>query len=118
MATQENIEYLAMLECKVELTSEISAHPLSVSTALVTKGLIPEQVHSYLLQQTKENEVKASEIKVYPPRFYDFLEVLRSYEWLENVLKTLISAYDELKQENKKGSDIEDVTATLTEGIN
>ncbi len=125
MATQENIEYLALLKCRVELTSEISAHPLSVSTALVAKGLIPEPVHSSVLQQTRENEVKASElvnqvtnkIRTYPARFAEFLEVLQSYKWLEDVLKTLNTAYDELKQENKKGSITEDVKTTSTQGI-
>ncbi len=34
MATQENIEYLALLRCTVELIREIFAHPLSVATTL------------------------------------------------------------------------------------
>ncbi len=122
MATQENIEYLALLKCKVELTSEISADPLSVSSALVAKGLIPESVHSSVLQQTKENEVKSSElvskvtnkIRTYPARFAEFLEVLRSHNWLEDVLKSLTTAYKELKP---KGNDTEAVTTTSTEGI-
>ncbi len=119
MATQENIEYLALLKCKVELTSEISADPLSVATALVAKGLIPESLHSSVESQTK---VKASElvskvtnkIRTYPARFSDFLEVLQSYKWLEDVLKTLNAAYDELKQKN---SDTEDATNTSTGGM-
>ncbi len=125
MATQENIEYRALLKCKVELTSEISADPLSVSSALVAKGLIPEPVHTSLLLPTKENNVKANElvsqvtnkIKTYPARFSDFLEVLRGSIWLEDVLKTLNTAYDELKANSRKGSDTEDGTTTLTEGI-
>ncbi len=125
MATQENIEYLALLKCKVELTYEISADPLSIATALVAKGLIPEPVHSYVLQQTKENEVMASKlvnqvtnkIKTYPSRFSDFLGVLKSYKWLEkDVLKTLNAAYDELKPKDKKSSDTKDVKITSTEG--
>ncbi len=122
MATQENIEYLALLKCKVELTSEISADPLSVSSALVAKGLIPESVHSSVLQQTKEKEVKASElvyqvtnkIRTYPARFAEFLEVLQSHNWLEDVLNSLTTAYKELKS---KGNDTEAVTTTSTEGI-
>ncbi len=125
MATQENIEYLALLKCKVELTSEISAHPLSVSTALVAKRLIPEPVHGSILITTKEDSVKSSElvsqvtnkIRTYPARFSDFLEVLRGSNWLEDVLKTLIAAYNELKAENRKGStDTEDLTTTSIEG--
>ncbi len=124
MATQENIEYLALLKCKVELTSEISADPLSVSTALVAKGLIPESLHRSVESQTKNDEIKATElinkvtnkIKTYPARFAEFLEVLHSSKWLEDVWKTLITAYDELKQENMKSSDTEDVTITSTEG--
>ncbi len=77
MATQENIEYLALLKCKVELTSEISADPLSVATALVAKGLIPESVHRSVESQTKDDEINATEliskvtnkIKAYPARF-------------------------------------------------
>ena len=117
MATKENIEYLALLKCRVELSSEISADPLSVSNALVAKGLIPESVHSSVLQQTKNNEVKASElvhqvtnkIRTYPARFDEFLEVLRSQYWLKDVLKSLTAAYKELKS---KGNDTEAVTTT------
>ncbi len=126
MATQENIEYLALLKCKEELTSEISADPLSVAAALVDKGLVPESVYKSVESQTEDDEMKATElliskvtnkIRTYPARFAEFLEVLRSSKWLEDVLKRLNAAYDELKQENKKGRDTEDVTATSTEGI-
>ncbi len=125
MATRENIEYHALLQCKVELTSEISADPLFVATALVAKGLIPESVHTSLLLPTKENNVKANElvsqvtnkIKTYPARFSDFLDVLQSSIWLKDVLETLTSAYDELKAKKKKGSYTEDGTTTPTEGI-
>ncbi len=114
-----NIEYDALLKYKVELTSEISADPLSVSTALVAKGFIPETVHSSVLLQTKEKEVKANElvsqvtnkIRTYPARFDEFLDVLRSFRWLEDVVKSLIAAYNEEK-EKKKGSD----TSISTEG--
>ncbi len=125
MATQENIEYLALLKCKVELTSEISADPLSVATALVDKGLIPESLNRSVESQTKDDEIKATElisrvtnkIKMYPERFSEFLEILQSSKWLKDVLKTLVAAYDELKQqENEKGSDTEDVKITSTEG--
>ena len=124
MATHENIEYLALLKCKVELASEISADPLSVATALVVKGLIPESLHRSVESQTKDDEMKATEliskvtnkIKTYPARFAEFLEVLQSSKWLEDVLKTLIAAYDELKQENINRSDTEDVTIISTEG--
>ncbi len=125
MATQENIEYRALLKCKVELTSEISADPLFVATALVAKGLIPESMHTSLLSAAKENNVKANELfsqvtnkmKTYPARFSDFLEVLKSSSWLKDVLETLTAAYDELKAKNKKGSDAENGTTTSTEGI-
>ena len=126
MATQENIEYLALLKCKVELTSEISADPLSVATALVAKGLIPESLYRSVESQTKDDdEVKASElvskvtnkIMTYPARFAEFLEVLQGSNWLKDVLKSLTTAYDELKAENKKGSDTEDVKAISTKGI-
>ncbi len=125
LSVQENVEYLALLKCKVELTSEISAHPLSVATALVAKGLIPESLHRSVESQTEDDEMKASElvskvmnkIRTYPARFSDFLEVLRGSNWLEDVLKTLIAAYEELKAKNKKGSDTEDgTTSTPTEG--
>ncbi len=110
MATQENIEYLALLECKVELTSEISADPLDVATALVAKGLIPESVHTSMLIQTKEKNVKASElvsqvtnkVKTFPTKFGDFVEVLRGFSWLKDVSEDLISAYDDLKAKKKE----------------
>ncbi len=125
MATQENIEYLALLKCKVELTSEISADPLCIASALVAKGLIPTSSLDFVQLQIVQKNEKASElvsqvtnkIRTYPARFAEFLEVLQSSKWLEDVLKTLNAAYDKLKQGNKKSSDTEDVTATLTEGM-
>ena len=125
MATQENVEYLALLKCKDELTSEISEDPLSVATALVAKGLIPESLHRSVKSQGEDDETKASElvskvmkkIRTYPARFSDFLEVLQGSIWLEDVLKTLTAAYDALKAQKKKGSDTEDGTTTSTEGI-
>ncbi len=124
MATQENIEHLALLKCKDELTSEISADPLSVAAALVAKGLIPESLHRSVESQGEDDETKASDlvskvvkkIRTYPARFSDFLEVLRGSNWLEDVLKTLVAAYEELKAKNKKGSDTENGTTTPTEG--
>ncbi len=124
MATQENIEYLALLKCIVELTSEISADPLSVATALVAKGLIPEPVHTSLLSLAKENNVKANElvsqvtnkIRTYPARFSDFLEVLQDSNWLKDVSNILIAAYEELKANSRNGSDSKDGTTTSTEG--
>ncbi len=95
MATQENIEYPTLLKCKVELTSEISADPLPVATALVAKGLIPESVHSSILIPVKENEVKASElvmislvtnkVKTFPVPFYEFMKVLGGFIWLKKI---------------------------------
>ncbi len=87
--------------------------------------MFPESLHSSVESQTKDDEVKASElvskvtnkIRTYPARFAEFLEVLQSYKWLKDVLKTLNTAYDELKQENKKGSVTEDGGTTSTEGI-
>ena len=84
MATQENVEYLSLLKCKAELTSEISADPLSVAAALVDKGLIPKSLHRSVESQTEDDEMKASElvskvmnkIRTYPARFSDFLDVL------------------------------------------
>ncbi len=124
MATQDNIEYLTLLKCKVELTSEISADPLSVSTALEAKGLVPESAHKSVLLATKEKEVKASElvnqvtnkIRTYPARFGDFLEVLQSYNWLKDVLKSVTTAYEEQQKKYKKGNDAEDVATHSTEG--
>ncbi len=125
MATQENIEYLALLKCKVELTSEISADPLSVATALVAKGLIPESSLHFVQLPTVQKYEKASElisqvtnkIRTYPARFAEFLEVLQSSKWLEDVLKSLTAAYDELKPVHKKSSDTEVVKNTSTEGM-
>ncbi len=119
MAAQENIEYLALLKCKVELTSEISADPLSVATALVAKGLIPESSLNFVQLQTVQKDEKASEvvsqvtnkIRTYPARFAEFQEVLQSRNWLEDVLKTLNAAYDELKHKGR------DTTTTSTGGI-
>ncbi len=64
MATQESIEYLALLKCKEQNTSEISADPLSAATALVAKGLIPESVYKSVESQTEDDEMKATELLI------------------------------------------------------
>ncbi len=124
MATQENIEYLALLKFKVELTSEISADPLSLATALVAKGLIPESVHTSMLIPTKENNVKASElvsqvtnkVKTFPATFDEFLKILGDFIWLKNILELITKVYGELKLKDRKRNDTEDVTPTSSEG--
>ncbi len=50
-----------------------------------------------------------NEIRTYPARFSNFLEVLQAFIWLEDVLKLLITVYDKLKAE--------DVKTTSTEGM-
>ena len=100
-----------MLKSKVELTSEISADPLSVSSALVAKGLIPEALHTSILLPAKENKVKASElvsqvtnkVRTYPAKFAEFLEILQGFNWLEDVLKTLNAAYKDLATTSTEG---------------
>ena len=127
MATQENIEYLALLKCKVELTSEISADPLSVATALVAKGLIPESVHTSMLNLTKENNVKASElisqvtnkVRTFPVAFDEFLKVLSSFIWLKNILDLITEVHDKLKSQesDKEGGNVSEYVAPATEGM-
>ena len=124
----ENLEYLTLLKCNVELTSEISADPLSVSSALVAKGLIPESVHNSVQLQTKEDEVKASEIvskvtnkaKTFPDTFHEFLEVLGGYIWLKRITELLSATYDKLKSQDKRGNvdgSHDEDAAHSTEGI-
>ncbi len=55
-----------------------------------------------------------NKIRTYHARFAELLEVLRSHNWLKDVLKSLTAAYEELKS---KGNDTEAVTTTSTEGI-
>ncbi len=65
----------------------------------------------------KASELVPNKIRTYPARFGEFLEVLLSYNWLKDVLKSVTTAYEELQKKDKKGNDTEDVATHSTEGI-
>ncbi len=121
MATDENKEYLALLQCKVELTSEISADPLSVSSALVAKGLIPESVYNSVLQLPKVNKEKASElvnqvtnkVKTFPEKLKVFLEVLSSFIWLKDVVELVQKKVDDTETKISLSSPSSQPTASV-----
>ncbi len=123
MATQENIEYLALTKCKMELTSEISADPLSVATLLVAKGLVPDSSLNFVQLQTVQKDEKASElvsqvtnkVKTFPLSFDEFLKVLGEFIWLKDILELITKAHDKLKSQDKEGGNISEVVASSTE---
>ena len=98
------IEFATLRTCMLELTSEISADPLSVAERLLAKGLIPESLYNSVQNQTKENKLKASElvdrvtqnIKIFPENFNAFMDVLTDCNWLQWLTKLLRERYAEL----------------------
>ena len=104
MATKQNVEYETLLSCTSELTSEISADPLSVSEKLVAKGLIPPSLHSSAQLQAKGKELKASElvqqvtnkVKIFPSKFGVFMSILGEFLWLKDVLELVNERYHQL----------------------
>ena len=100
-----NIEYKTLLNYTTELTSEISADPLSVSGRLLAVEFIPESVHSSTQLQAKDKQLKASEIvslvtnkvRTFPEKFEVFLGILEGLPWLKDIAGLVRKRYGELK---------------------
>ena len=100
-----NAEYLALVNGTDKITSEISADPLTVAQKLMAKGLIPPVSLSSTLLQTKEKELKASELikqvinKVgsFPENFEVFLTVLNEMPWLQQLAKWIHEEFIKIK---------------------
>ena len=102
MATKQNIEYMTLLRCTSELTSEISADPASISTKLLAEGLIPppplysSPKASELVQQVTNG------VKNFPNRYETFMSILSDFTWLQDVSQLIREKYNDLKEDEKK----------------
>ena len=102
MATKQNIEYMTLLSCTSELTSEISADPASISTKLLAKGLIPPPP---LYSSPKASELVQQVIngvKTFPNRYETFMSILSEFNWLQDVMQMIHEKYDGLKEDEEK----------------
>ncbi len=96
-------EYTTLIHCTDKLISEISADPLTVANKLVTRGLIPSSLVISTQLQTKENQLKASElveqvknkVNTFPENFEVFLSSLDEFFWLQQLVKWIRKQYDE-----------------------
>ncbi len=109
----------------MELTSEISADPLSVAIALVAEGLIPESSLNFVQLQTVRKDEKASElvslvtnkVKTFPVAFDEFLKVLGGFIWLKKILEFITEVHDKLKSQDKEGGNVSEDAAPFTAGM-
>ena len=84
---------------------EISADPLTVTSKLMEKNLIPPVALSSVQLQTREKEVKATElvtriynkVEAHPENFKVFLEVLNEMPWLKQLANCLTKDCEKLK---------------------
>ena len=86
MARKSSTEYKALLRCASDLTVLLKNNTVSVSTKLLEKGLVTEEVHDEVLtMQGVSNQDKAARlvfcvtdrVKVSAQQFHDFVDVLK-----------------------------------------
>ena len=110
MAECDTAEYRALVRATDKMTSELAADPLTVASKLMAKGLIPPAALGSAQLETKEKELKASELvkqitsKVnnFPEKFEIFLAVLNEMHWLQDLAKWISEECKKIKMEATK----------------
>ena len=110
MAESSSAEYRALVANNDKMISEISADPLTVTSKLMAKGLIPPVSLSSAHLQAKEKELKASElveqickkVNTFPEKFELFVEVLNELMWLQDLANLLAKECNKLKVKKVK----------------
>ena len=96
----ESLEYKALLSCFDHLVTALKFDPATLSAELAAKGLVPPGEFSY----TKTNADQARElagsildrVKLAPNRYRDVFEILSRHHWLQDFVKILQTAHDEI----------------------
>ena len=92
-----------MLQCTSSLTALLQHNLLSVSSKLLEKGLITDEVSDWILTaQGVSNRDKAQRlvscvtdrVKGSPQRFQSFVDVLSEESYFEEVVQKLITTYN------------------------
>ena len=96
-----NIESRALLQCVSGLT-DLLQHNLSVSVKLLEKGLIPKDVHDYVLTaQGVSSQHKASRlvscltdrVKDAAKVFHDFVDLLKEDPFFSDIVEKINTEY-------------------------
>ena len=100
--TEQNVEYLSLVQCTDDLTQLIQHNVVSVSSKLFTRGLVAKDVHDSILSaEGVANHSKAAKllscvmdrVKESAGRFQDFIDVLGEDTFFEDVMRKLIEAH-------------------------
>ena len=96
-------EHKAMIQCTSSLTALLQHNLISVSSKLLTLGLITDEVSDWMLTaQGVSNRDKAQRmvscvtdrVKGSPQRFQSFVGVLSEESYFEEVVQQLITTYN------------------------
>lgn len=103
-------EHRAMIQCTSSLTALLQYDLHSVSSKLLARGLITDEVFGWMLTaQGVSNSDKAQRmiscvtdrVRGSPERFQSFVGVLREESYFEEVVQKLITTYNNLGGYNK-----------------
>ena len=100
-SAKPNHELQTLIKCNEKLTQSLLNCSLSITTALLARGLISDVTEEEVHSTNSIPHVKAavlvsairSKVKVYPKRFHDFVSVLREHSWTKDIAEDLQSVY-------------------------
>ena len=102
MAEKRNTEHESLVQCSADLTNLLQYNVVSVSTKLLAKGLISEDVHDFVLTAEgvsgQKNAAKLvscviNRVKGCPGKFQDFISVLNDDAYFKDVVKKIIELH-------------------------
>ena len=104
----EQAYYDAIISCNDKLATTLSLEPLSIATALVARGIIPENTeaetrnpfYTPLQKASILLEAVRSKVKISPRSLHEFIGILSQQPWARDAAEALHASF--LSRESKK----------------
>ena len=114
MATPKCVEVFTLQQCVDTLATGISIDPVIHANKLLEKGLTSRRLVREMLNPSKDKYDKATELVMEvmnivensPEKFQVFMDILREFMYLEDVVKLVHSQYEENNIANSKDSKV------------
>jgi hypothetical protein len=104
----EQAYYDAIVSCNDKLATTLSLEPLSIATALVAKGIIPENTEAETRNPFYTPLQKASilleavrgKVKTSPRSLHEFIRILSQQPWSRDAAEALHASLSKLSRNN------------------
>lgn len=105
-----SVEHSTLCQLTTKLVSAITVDPLQVSTKLLERGVVSQELVESMLDKKRDNFEKATElvlqvtnkVQSLPTTFETFVGVLSEYLWMDDVVELLRQRYNENKEHEEK----------------